>query len=157
MPAEPWYFAERAEQLATMILTRNREVLIERRPHSKAGIDLLVTLRDRNVQGRLFGVEVKGTPKISLVIDANHVLRRSAKLAPEAVVDYPFPVLLMLFDMSTDAGFAGWLLEPTIRARHASLHRPPQVAVVPVNDDFMRQALDTVRRWYDVRRAMPQR
>ena len=141
---EPWYFEERAEQFAVMLLTRLEGVQVSRMA-GDTGVDLLVTIDTEHSAGRLFGVEVKATNKMSSLVNSNGILKRDLATRLEKVTkDYTFPVGVFIVEVVSDAARFGWILKPEAeQASHAGI-----IHTQPATKEVMRRSLEEVRRWY---------
>ena len=147
--SEPWYLAERAEQLALVRLTRFGHVTVSHSPDDQ-GLDLLATV---GKPGRVFGVVVKAATAVRDLIAPDGAVRNSLTTElNEPLSDYPFPVALMLFDMRSDEGWFCWLLAPVVDAQTTRLQRADGPNAVPATDEVVRSALAAVEAWYDARR-----
>lgn len=146
MANEPWYVAERAVELAKVALTRQKKVVVEQRPHADRGVDLFVNLE----RGRIFGVEVKGTMEAGRFMTAAGELKKSAiGQLIKSVSEHPFPVLLMLFEVPSNRGFAGWLVAPNLSPQRHKLLRPVRIGLKPIEEDLIDDVFVDVNRWYD--------
>ena len=150
--ADPWFLSERAEHLAVVLLTRISNLRIEKRAIDE-GVDFLVTIKGGRAPGRMFGVEVKATQAMSRLVDVNHRLRPqfAAKLRRQSR-DYPFPIGVLVFDVSTGTGRFGWVLSPSVNAAgHAALAKQYGIPTIPANEDSIRKAVKDVAVWYSRR------
>jgi hypothetical protein len=146
---KPWYFEERAEQLAIMLLTRLEGVQVSRMG-ADPGVDLLVTIDSQHSAGRLFGVEVKATKKMSSLVNSNGILKRDlATRLEKATKHYTFPVGVLIVEVISDAARFGWILKPEAGQAIYTGNIHTQVATKEV----MRRSLEEVKRWYQRRAA----
>src|SRR5437867_2958167 len=131
----PWYYADRAEQLATVMLTRHPRLTVDR-PAKNYGFDLLVTLLNNGLAELMFGVEVKADLKKSALLDPELVVRKavSKRITARAAV-LTFPIAIMLFDMSDDTGYLGWILQPRLKNERASLSVADRVKTTKIESD----------------------
>ncbi|HTE18300.1 MAG TPA: hypothetical protein VK689_07950 [Armatimonadota bacterium] len=153
--AEPWYLGERAVHLAIVALTRVPEVTVTREERGY-GVDLLVSLGGANSGGRVFGVEVKGVRRIADAVDREWRVRTQYRVQLERLAgDAPFPVGFLVFDMSDDAGYFGWFLEPVVPLNDSAPQvRPvPDLRVEQLTPARLREVIASVSEWYDARVA----
>ncbi len=148
---DPWYITKRAEQLAIMVMTRYSEVNIIHNDTPDKGLDLLVS--SSQTTGRIFGIVVKGTLDLQTFIrpDSSLPLNFSEQLRSR-VGEYPFPVGIFVFDMITDRGRFGWIVEPVVNSsRNPELVKPTPIYTRPITNDEIQRVLDEVNAWYGCR------
>ncbi len=152
--SDPWYLAQRAEQLATVLLTRIEKISVARSSRDE-GLDLLATITNGHAGGRMFGVEVKGSLDINDLIETDGTIRKAlAQSLIARLGEYPFPVAVMLFGMQADDGYFGWVLAPSpqIGTATPTLQTPSPLRAERITDDLLRRAVREVEDWYDARR-----
>lgn len=143
------FYAERAEILGGVYLTRRDDLRVSRIAYPDAGLNLLVTLvRDGVSTGRVFGVQVEAREEpISRTLDIDSASSRSSV---RRVADVPFPVCQFLFSMSDDAGYYRWLKEPADAPARAPGLRVAHDATWAVLDaEGTARIVDAVNAWYD--------
>ena len=140
---------ERARALATLLLTRRPDVLIQD-VVGEIGVDLLVQFAQKKDRGlRQFGVELMGSLDPVDEKHANKVVRPVLR-AHREYGPFPFPVVLFFFTMRIDAGWYTWVAEPVISPdgrAHLPLRDDPDCR--PLDQDAVNEILDQVNSWYD--------
>ena len=152
---EPWYLGERAAQLAILMLTRIPDVSVDRDERG-IGLDLLVRIGGPGSGGRIFGAEAKGIRKIADAVGRENKVRAHYRDELEQLAgDAPFPVALLIFDMSDDTGYFGWFMEPVVpRGEGAPEVRPVhELKVEELTNTKLREVIASVTEWYDARLA----
>ncbi len=146
--SEAWFVGDRAENLAIVLLTRF-PVSVRRETDNHQGLDLRVVVDPDKPGFREFGIEIKGATRISQLVDQHHRVRAAAIRASRQVLkDCPFPVALMMFDVTRDEGFFGWLLAPVVSGAQAGLTEVDPVSVEPATNETIAHALSQIRDWY---------
>jgi hypothetical protein len=143
----PWYFTERAEQLAIMLLTRMDNVRVSREVKDQ-GPDLLVAIESNSPAERIFGIEVKATKKLNSLVNSNGMVKKElASRFGRRARDYPYPVGVLIVDVVSDTARFGWVLKPDVAGPMFTGNIHTDVAT----NDVMRRALEEVTRWYSRR------
>jgi hypothetical protein len=146
--SDGWFIEQRAESLAIVLLTRF-PVTVTRETRVDGGLDLRVVIDPDKPGLREFGLEVKGTKHIRQIVDQHNCIRQQALRASRGMLEEcPFPVALMIFDVTTDKGFFGWLLAPVIRGAKAGLVKSDPISVEPATNAQIDKTLSQVREWY---------
>ncbi len=146
--SEAWFVGDRAQNLAIVLLTRF-PVSVKRETNNDRGLDLRAAVDPDKPGFREFGVEIKGTTRISQLVDQHHhVHAERIRASRRLLKDCPFPVAVMVFDVTTDEGFFGWLLAPVVSGARAGLAEVDPVSVEPATNETIAQALSQVRNWY---------
>ena len=149
--SEPWYVSERAESLAFVLLT-GFPVQVKREAERDKGLDLRVVVDPKKQGLREFGVEVKGTTRIDTLFSNDYRVRpQLIRAARKQLRGYIFPVALLLFDVTTDEGFFGWLLQPVVTPDGARLEEPDPISMQMATNARIEKALSEVRDWYEAR------
>jgi hypothetical protein len=150
-PSKTWFIAQRAEDLAIVLLTRF-PVTVTREADIGRGPDLRVVIDPDKPGFREFAVEIRGTMRLHDVVDEHDCVRPQLLRASQRMLkDCPFPVAIMVFDVATDAGFFGWLLTPVIQGGKAGLVKAEPVSVEPATNERIANALSQIRDWYGAR------
>jgi Domain of unknown function (DUF4365) len=149
------FFAERAEDLAFLHLTRRGDFVVNRLVSPDAGVDFLVTVtRDGVPTGRVFGVQVKA--REGSVQSAGELNRLMKRPQVRSVADVPFPLCMFVFTMSDDRGYFGWLKEPVVGSRRStSLRTPEHLVWGELDPDGMTEIVHTIESWYEARNRSP--
>jgi hypothetical protein len=143
---------QRAEALATMFLTRQPGVAVERAPGNL--YDLQVDILDRGKHsGILFGIELKSRDRLSKagsLVEPGRLrlaadVRRQLTKNQAGVNNLPFPLLFIVFAMDTDRGFHGWLRAPAARR---SLRTPTPEFAEEWGPSTHSKIVDCVKQWY---------
>jgi len=145
------FFAERAELLAFMYLTRRDDLALDRLASSDSGVDFLVTLVQGGVPtGRMFGVQVKAREG-SVARPGD--LHPAGDLLIREVADVPLPLCLFVFTMGDDRGYYAWLKEPDVADARVPVLRPVNEARwTELDDAGLGRIVDSVNAWYDAQR-----
>jgi hypothetical protein len=146
------FIAHRVNALAYVTLTRRDDLTVVKIPEH-GDLDLLVGLSSPGTrQVRFLGVILHGTPKFLTEHDAerelNAYFRRAHK--ERASVQYPFPVIALIFSMENDEGFYGWRSQPLLDQGDKPVLKTQQVMPCA---KFTKAALDEIvansNAWYD--------
>lgn len=143
------FYAERAEILGGVYLTRRDDLRVSRIAYPDAGVNLLVTLvRDGVSTGRVFGVQVEAREEPIPCTD--EIGSVSSPSSAWRVADVPFPVCQFLFSMSDDAGYYRWLKEPAdTPVRAPGLREAHNAAWAVLDAEGTTRIVDAVNAWYD--------
>lgn len=145
------FFAERAELLAFIHLTRRDDLVVDRLASSDSGVDFLVTLMQGGVAtGRMFGVQAKAQEgTVASACD----LHFAGDLSFRDVADVPLPLCLFVFTMRDDRGYYGWLKEPAVAdPRLPVLRRVDEVRWGELDSSGLSEIIASVNAWYDAQR-----
>ena len=146
---DKWFIDERTRALATMYLTRRRDLILKYEGED-AGIDILVEIDERMKTGRrMFGVELKGTKSKTTISLANKGLKPSVQRF-RRFPELPYPVCLIYFTMVDNAGYYTWLTEPVIETQSAKLKRHEAADCRLLDRAGLDELVDRVNAWYDV-------
>jgi hypothetical protein len=148
------FIVHRVEALAYVYLTRRNDLVVMKHDDPEEGeLDLLVRI---NVPGpkqfRYFGVILKGTSKFLSTEDASRELntyfRQNAK--QRGAIQYPFPVIALIFSMENDEGFYAWRNEPQVLdGTHPILKMHPSVSCEKFSKPALDQVVNQSIEWYD--------
>jgi hypothetical protein len=145
---QPWYVAERALALASLMLTSRKDVVV-RPPMGGAddGIDILAEIRrGKAAGGRFFGVQVIGRAELPGLAEIRKRFRAERK---KTHAEYTMPVCAFLFDVRTNAGYYRWLVEPVTSDDDAALNGKQDSEWAPLNEKAANQIVDRVGEWYE--------
>jgi hypothetical protein len=149
--SEPWFVSQRAVNLAIVVLTRFNHVHVFKEDGVHRKLDLRVGV-DFNKPGvREFGVLLKGSTEVEQTLDRYRKGTKFLREERRKLKDCIFPVALMVFDVTTDEGFFGWLLAPVLTSEGARLTEPEPIALDRATNRRIEKALGEVRSWYDAR------
>lgn len=133
-------YAERAELLAVVYLTRREDVLLAH-PQTGARFDLLATLlSDGKTTGRAFGV-------VTSAVDADPPKTNEPD---SGLRNVPIPVCEFVFAMDSDAGFWRWIRQPD-DARETGLSFS-HGDVEPLDNAALEHIVRAVQDWYATRK-----
>jgi len=146
------FIAHRVDALAYVTLTRRDDLVVTKIPDG-SDLDLLVKMGspgDRQL--RWLGILHHGVSKSLSDDEASRELmtwfRQRGK--ESGVVQYPFPVIALIFSMENDEGFYAWRSRPTVNTDKMPILEPQKS---PSCEPFTKGALDdivtTVNEWYD--------
>jgi hypothetical protein len=146
------YVAKRAELLATLVLTRQKDVHLARfQAPQETGMDLLVQLPslkggDKGYQPYI-GVEVMGTDdSLETEDEATVYANRHREDRPAGFC--LSPIVLLLFSMDGDKGYFSWLMEPKVTKEGPTLTRASSLNMTKITkisiDVIFRESAD----WY---------
>jgi hypothetical protein len=144
-----WFLAERARNLAAVVLTR-RSDLDFKDVKEDTGLDYLVHIvHDHRPTGKSFVILLRGAMSPVTEGHANKVLRPTVAsfggLGP-----FYYPVCLFFFTMRDDQGYYTWLLEPVITEQGSpKLIRRTDPDCRKLDDDALDHIVSTVSAWYD--------
>jgi len=148
------YVWERTRLLARLVLTRQKGTTVSELGGSfDIGVDFLVKCGKRIGKLKivpLFGVELSGTLEpLKTEHEADRKARTKFKLWSTKAV-FLFPIMFMLFSVESDAGYFGWLLEPTITHQgFPKLERVSRIDLKKIDTDTMNIAFDHIQAWYE--------
>jgi hypothetical protein len=162
MEIDSAFLGYRAESLAIVLLTRHRDVKIQPTPPSAdVGYDLIAQIAPKGVfSGRMFAVEIKAHKTLASIgvkaqekgrLRLGASLKRNLETKASRFADLPFPLLFIVFDMETDAGYFGWLREP--ESTTGRLVTPALRTADLWSRDTHRQVVKRVDSWYKKRTA----
>ena len=145
------FIAHRVEALAYVSLTRRPDVTVTRL--GEAGeLDLLANIRAlRSRQMRYVGVTVKGTARHLDEADASKVLRTAFRADERSggPIQYPFPVVALVFSMDDDQGFFQWRVKPSVRDGVPTLEAAGTFDCKRFTKAQFDSAVDAANEWYD--------
>jgi hypothetical protein len=142
------HIEKRARALATILLTRRNDLLIEE-VQDDIGQDYIVRFHTKGKDGlREFGVGLKGTLTAATKDDADGVLR---PVMQEKKRYGPFlrPVCLFLFAMENDAGWYTWVEEPMEKAGKVLLRSCAEPDCHQLDKRALKEIIDHVDAWHD--------
>ncbi len=147
-PGEREFLSERARALATVVLTRRRDLLVVD-TKSGSGLDFHVYIdREDKPMRLMFGVLLRGVPSPLTIDHANKVLgptlgqfRRLGK--------FTYPVCLLFFTMRDEQAFFSWLAEPVVKGGVPKLVHHHNADCVLLTHERLDQIVETIVSWYD--------
>lgn len=155
--SEKRFVEQRAVQLAILILSRRRDLLIsETHGAQEYGFDLLVNVtHDGQATGRMFGVEVKARTILQAVpVGDNNTYKINIPASPFPQ-DLPFPLCLFAFDMESDQGYYRWLLSPVIADGDGPKLLLNQESIfLKLSTETLDQIVQMVDAWYEKRAVL---
>lgn len=146
------FIAHRVNALAYVTLTRRDDLVVINLPE-QGELDLLVRMSSPGSrQVRLLGVILRGTARFLCDEDASRELtnyfRQTSK--ERGAVQYPFPVIALIFSMENDEGFCAWRSKPLVGDGNRPILETQQSTHC---EKFTRKALDEIvadsSAWYD--------
>lgn len=144
-----WFVAERVRALATMYLTRRRDLTLKFEDKD-GGLDILVEIvQDERAGRRMFGVELRGTISAVSIDHANKILKPSIQKM-RRFPELPYPICLFYFTMEDNAGYYTWLAEPVIKENAAKLRYHDDAHCQPLDKHALDQLVDRINQWYDI-------
>jgi hypothetical protein len=144
---QPWYVAERALALASLLLTSRSDVVLHRVSGDESDLDVLAeVLKDHVRAGRFFGVYVDGRLELPTgeAIDQDPRSARRKQLS-----EFTIPVCRFCLDVRRNQGLYHWLVEPRV-AEHA-----PKLQVTGdrkwsiLDERAVARIVERVAAWYD--------
>ncbi len=144
---EPWYIAERATALASLLLTSRKDVAIRERTPAEAGIDLLAeVLKGRASAGRFFGVRVLGRSEPPRT--------NGTDLGPPSVrlkllTEPTLPLCAFVLDVRGNRGVYRWVAEPTVEGGEPRLIVRDDDGWAELDERAISDITDRVSAWYD--------
>lgn len=143
-----YFIDERAEYLAMAYLSRSQDLVIER-VKSPGEVDFLITiLRNKLPTGRLFGIKLQGQEKAFKTIP-QEIAVTLPRREKNYLVDFPFPVCVMLFTIEDEKGYCKWLKSPReFGNTQTSLENNPWCFL---DQHQMSRILEEVNSFYDAK------
>ena len=140
---------ERANSLATILLTRRSDVYLSSPPKSSPLSMLADILKQGQKVERQFGVKVLGT----MGKPTSARLLSTAKPALDALqaADLSIPVVLLLFNMPADDGQLYWVVEPAIEGDRAHLVKHQNLLPFPLTTTLVNDIVTRIDLWYDAK------
>jgi hypothetical protein len=144
--------AHRVNALAYVALTRRDDVVVMNIPE-QGGLDLLARIdTPGSGQARFLGVILKGTAKSLADEDASRELnayfRQTGK--DRGPVQYPFPVVALIFSMETDEGFCAWRSKPLLGdGNRPALEMQQSMQCKRFTKSALDEVIDLSGDWYD--------
>jgi hypothetical protein len=153
------YVGERAELLAKLVLTRDKN--LEAVPLSERadfGLDMIVRIHPPIAHGDVlphFGVNILGT---SIHLNDEDMATKVANLQwqdrPGKSV-YLFPTIVMLFSVDGDSGYYSWLLEPHVgKDRMPTLTKVSPLGMTKISKKTVDDIVEEVKDWFKAMIAM---
>jgi hypothetical protein len=140
---------KRARALATMLLTRREDLLVEE-VGDDIGLDYIVRFPTAGKPGvREFGIALRGAREAATAGDAAQVLRPVLRQL-ERYGPFARPVCLFLFAMDHDRAWYTWVAEPYASGDGTAGLRPAsEPDCLPLDQRALRGILARVDAWYD--------
>jgi hypothetical protein len=146
------FIAQRVKDLATMYLTRRKDLEVKFPTDCDNWVDCIVEITGKERPSRrVFGLQLKGT--MSPVTDehANKVLR-SAFERMQTRRGFTFPVGLLYFTMANNEGRFTWFAEPKIKSGQPVLRYHDEAQTRILNETTLEELVNKMNQWFD---AMP--
>src|SRR4051812_23692037 len=142
------FVAERAQVLATIILTRRGDLTVVDTKRD-TGLDLHVFIDREDKPMRLaFGVLLRGVLPPVTPAHANRILRTTMAQF-QGMRKFTYPVCLFFFSMGDEQAFFSWLAEPVVKDNKPKLVHHEKAHCVPLTDELLDQAVEQIVNWYD--------
>jgi hypothetical protein len=151
---QPWFFQERAEAFAKLLLTKRNEVQVLPAGGHERGIDLLVeALEEGKPTLRFFGVLL--VPHLDL--PDRKSLESGALSAPaeQAPVEASLPVCVFVIGVRKPEGLYRWSVEPVVEAGRALLRRGAEAHWQALDETGVARLVAQVNAWYDALNGRP--
>jgi len=150
--ADRAFIAQRVKDLATMYLTRRKDLEVKFPADVENGVDCIVEITGKaRPSRRVFGLQLKGTMSPVTDDQANRVLR-SVFDRTRAKRGFPFPVGLLYFTMANNEGRFMWIAEPRIKSGQPVLHYHEEAQTKILNQTTLEEVVNEINQWFD---AMP--
>jgi hypothetical protein len=147
------FLAERAQALATVILTRRDDLKIVE-TKKETGLDLHVHVEREDKAMRLtFGVLLRAVPSPASAEQANAVLRPTMGQFV-GMRKFTYPVCLFFFTMREEQAYFSWLAEPVVNGHAPKLVHHEKAQCVELTDEVLSQVVERVVAWYDAVEAV---
>jgi hypothetical protein len=143
-----WFVAQRAQSIATVILTRLPGLSLQRIEGSP--VEFIAVIRnDDRPSARMFGVEVRAlSPRDRLRADGSVDAATASRLV-ERAREMPFPAALLLIDIRSEEAWFGWTLPPGRESgRTSAAATIAEAGMRPATTAELHRALLEVQRWY---------
>ncbi len=142
----------RVRALAYVALTRREDLLVTD-VTEQGELDLIARIAPpRERQLRFLGVILRGTAKSLGAEDAskelNAYFRQTGK--NRGPVQYPFPVIALIFSMENDEGFYDWRSRPFLgEGRTPKMETKPSLECKSFTRDDLDEVVERSNEWYD--------
>jgi hypothetical protein len=147
------FVAERAQVLATIILTRRGDLTVVD-TKKDTGLDLHVFIDREDKPMRLtFGVLLRGVLSSVTPGHANRILRTTMAQF-QGMRKFTYPVCLFFFTMRDDQAFFSWLAEPVLAGGAPKLVHHEKANCVELTDEKLDQVVEQIVAWYDAVEAV---
>jgi len=146
------FIEKRTKALATVALTRRRDLELIWLNEDEAGLDLLVKVARDDVPGqhhfiKSFGVILKGTAN-SPTRAAEATDQLNELMPYQERKRFSMPVIVLFFSMEQDRGYYSWYCEPRVEADGPKLSFPDRLECHVMDDRRLEKVVDAVDRWY---------
>jgi len=163
-----WANAMQAEALATLFLTKHREIEVvsASRYVQRQGYDILVRFRKEGKgEATEFAVEAKGVRRTTGRANGLRI-----RINQDLLANVDLPLLLFVFDVDDETGSYRWLIEPVVMEDGQAVlltpvepsptngHRPAQISwtdLSPLDDGALKTILDRIATWSRARDRSP--
>jgi hypothetical protein len=147
MKKDPWFFQERAVAFASLVLTKQNDVIVRAHAGHDIAVDLLVEIRaDGNSPQRLFGVQIVPYMDLPDIRDANE---RVLSHFPGDHLESQMPICVFVIGIRKPEGIYSWGVEPVIDDGRAVLHRDVEKNWQPLDEAGSVRLIGQVNAWYD--------
>jgi hypothetical protein len=148
------YVAKRADLLATLVLTRQKDVqLLRFQAPTDTGVDLIVQLPSIGESKHeppirpFIGVEVMGTDEaLETEVEATTYANRHREDRPAVIC--LGPIVLFLFSVDGDRGYFGWIMEPQVTKEGPTLTRASSLNMTKITKSSTDVIFREVADWY---------
>jgi hypothetical protein len=144
--------AHRVNALAYVALTRRDDIIVVNIAE-QGELDLLARVTPpRARQVRFLGVILRGTIKILTTEGAARELHTYFRQAGKdrGPVQYPFPVIALIFSMENDEGFVAWRSEPVLaKTPQPRLELKQSLTCQSFTKAVLDEVVERTNEWYD--------
>lgn len=146
------FIEKRTKALATVALTRRRDLELIWLNEDEAGFDILVRITRDYKPGqhqylKSFGAILKGTAN-SLNKAAEAAAQLNQLMPYEDRKWFSMPVIVLFFSMEQDRGYYAWYCEPSVEGDLPKLSFPERLTCQAMDDKHLERVVDAVDNWY---------
>lgn len=147
------FLGERAQALATIILTRRGDLSIAE-TKKDIGLDYHVYIdREDKPMRLMFGVLLRGVPSPVTIDHANKILAPTMGHF-QGMRKFTYPVCLFFFTMREEQAFFSWLAEPVVNGGVPKLAHHAKANCVELTSAHLDRIVDEIVAWYDAVEAV---
>ena len=144
---DPWFFEERAEAFAKLVLTKHNDVKVLPYAGHDMAIDLLVEiLNDGKSTFRFFGAQL--VPHLDLPDIQDAGPRPLSHLGSDPL-EAALPLCVFVIGVRKPEGIYRWVVEPVIKDGRALLHRDGEPHWQALDETGIARLIGQVNAWYD--------
>ncbi len=146
-----WFIEERATAFASLLLTKNKDVVVRAQAGTDMAVDLLVEILKHGRSAlRFFGVQLVADLDLPDIPEVDErVLLHLGRNSSEASL----PICLFVIGVRKPEGIYSWVAEPVIDGSQALLRRDEKHDWRSLDDAAVVRLIRQVNDWYDARQG----